>query len=130
VLALVFAAMAPAILLVRRHELPATFRPLIRTYRPTWPSIHRELATRDHTFITVASIERLGIIKGRQDIDNLVSAKRFVLIRRASNPGVAGANRVAWCKVRWALIRLYVDRYYMWWACTSGKSGCPSSPPL
>jgi len=147
VLALVFAAMAPAILLVRRHELPATFRPLIRTYRPTWPSIHRELATRDHTFITVASIERLGIIKGRQDIDNLVSAKRFVLIRRASNPGLAGANRVAWCKVRWvngvrravvrtrggarwALIRLYVDRYYMWWACTSGKSGCPSSPPL
>jgi hypothetical protein len=26
VLALVFAAMAPAILLVRRHEVPATFR--------------------------------------------------------------------------------------------------------
>jgi hypothetical protein len=116
------------------------------------PGITRCRIEGNETFVRTAggaafSIERLRIIKGRQDIDNLVSAKRFVRIRQASNPGVAGASRVAWCKVRWvngvrravattrggarwALIRPYVHRYYMWWACTSGKSGCPSSPPL
>lgn len=104
---------------------------------------HTEVRTAGGAAFTV---EKLRVVAGRQDVDNVVSAKRFVRLARATEPGVALAARVTSCEVRrvggvrqavlvtrdgsrWRLKRPYVHRYYMWWACDSGRAGCPDQPP-
>ncbi len=88
---------------------------------------------RDTRFRTAGrqrfSVEKVRIIPGRQDIDNVIRARSFRLLRHATEPGSAFAHRVASCQVRtvkgvrrammttrsgerWALISPYAGKYY------------------
>jgi hypothetical protein len=79
------------------------------------------------------TVHRLRVVKGSQDIDNLVSAKMFVRTAAPKHPSAEHATWVVACKVRvvsgvrrmqlrlvsgahWRLGHPYVESYYMSWA--------------